>query len=133
MPVVFKETHPTLVIVDVMELKVEVPSSLAMQSQHDSAYKSLTMCKGLVAIAPNGFFVFISQMFVGSISDRSAFSGLWIPNLLVDVLPGKSLMADRGFEVQDLFLNSKLFLIIRVLKAHRKKKPFGSRCEEDSR
>ena len=71
MPSVFKEAYPsTFAILDATELFCEVPSSLSAQSQHYSSYKNHTTMKSLVAIAPNGAFIFMSELFTGSISDR---------------------------------------------------------------
>ena len=103
MPAAFKEMYPnTLAIIDATELKCETPSSLSLQSQLYSSYKSHTTLKGLVAIAPNGALVCVSELFAGSISDRQLFQESGILYLLGDVPEGKCLMADRGFEIQDL-------------------------------
>ena len=55
-----------------------------------------------MAIAPNGAFVFVSELFAGSISDCQLFQESGILDLLGDVPEGKCLMAERGFEIQDL-------------------------------
>ena len=71
MPFCFKESFPsTFSTIDATEIRCEVPSSLSLQSKLYSAYKSHTTHKGLVAIAPNGAFMFVSQLYMGSISDR---------------------------------------------------------------
>ena len=67
--------------------------------------------KSLVAVATNGVFVFVSQLFTGSISDRDLYLRSGIDDLLKKVLPGKSLMADRRFEIQDLILKRDLLNI----------------------
>ena len=86
----FKETYPsTFAVIDATELKCEIPSSLSLQSQHYSSYKSHTTVKGLVAVAPNGAFVFVSQLFAGSISDRQLFIESGICDRLEDVPRGK--------------------------------------------
>ena len=111
MPASFKEAYPTtFAILDATELFCEVPSSLSSQSQHYSAYKSHTTMKSLVATAPNGSFIFISKLFTGSISDCDLFVQSGIDRLLQKVTPGKSLMVDRGFEIQDLILKYHLLL-----------------------
>ena len=95
-------------IIDATELKCEVPSSLSLQLQHYSAYKSHCTYKCLVAVAPNGSFIFVSEMYTGSISDQQLFLDSGIMDLLKHVPQGKSIMADRGIEVQDLVANSNL-------------------------
>ena len=109
MPKSFKAEYPnTFAIIDATELKCEVPSSLSLQSQHYSAYKSHCTYKCLVAVAPNGSFIFVSEMYTGSISDQQLFLDSGIMDLLKHVPQGKSIMADRGFEVQDLLAKSNL-------------------------
>ena len=54
-------------------------------------------------VAPNGAFVFITEFFTG-ISDRKLFIESGILELLKTVPAGKSIMADKGFEIQDLLL-----------------------------
>ena len=120
MPAAFKISYPnTVAIIDATELKCEVPSSLSLQSKHYSAYKSHTTLKGLVAIAPNGSFIFLSQLFGGSISDRALFEKSGVLRLLDSVPPGKSVMADRGFEVQDLLVKPGLILNAPPFKGSR--------------
>ena len=105
MPTCFKDTYPdTFVIVDATEIHVEVPSSLSLQSQNYSSYKSHTTHKGLLGIAPNGCITFVSELYTGSISDREITIDSGILNLLKSVSPGKAVMADRGFEIQDLLV-----------------------------
>lgn len=120
MPDAFRRAYPdTFCIVDATELRCEIPSMLSLQSQHYSSYKSHTTVKGLVAIAPNGTFVFISQLFTGAISDRQLFEESGILPLLELVPRGKSIMADRGFEVQDLLVKSGLLLNAPPFKGSR--------------
>ena len=113
MPAAFTEMYPnTFATIDATELKCETPSSLSLQSQLYSSYKSHTTLKGLVAIAPNGAFVFVTELFAGSISDRQLFQESGILDLLGDVPEGKCLMADRGFEIQDLLVKFNILLNI---------------------
>ena len=55
--------------------------------------------------SPNDSFIFISELSTGSIGDRQLFERSGILKLLDSVPPGKSLMADRGFEIQDLLVS----------------------------
>ena len=71
MPEVFRVCYPKVfIIIDTTELWVQTPSELSTQSQHYSDYKSHTIVKGLVGIASNGAFIFLSQLYTGAISDR---------------------------------------------------------------
>lgn len=67
MPLQFKSEFPrTLTIIDCTELKTQKPSSLKLQSQMYSDYKSGTTIKGLIACDPMGNIVFVSEFFTGS-------------------------------------------------------------------
>ena len=126
MPKPFQDAYPsTFCIIDATELRCQVPSSLSLQSQHYSNYKSHTTMKGLVGIAPNGSFVFISQLYTGAISDRQLVIQSGLLDLLDDVPAGKSIMADKGFEIQDLLVPSGLLLNIPPFKGP------GSLTEKD--
>ena len=101
LPVAFKQEYPaTFAIVDASELFLETPSDLQMQSSTWSNYKHHNTAKFLVACTPNGSISYVSPLFVGSISDveLTRVCGL------LEKLKGKSgvsIMADRGFTVQD--------------------------------
>ena len=113
MPHSFRENYPhTFIIIDATELRCQVPSSLALQAKLYSAYKSYTTLKGLVGIAPNGAFTFISRLYTGSISDRQLVMESGILSLLESVPEHKRVMADRGFDIQDLLVKHRLILNI---------------------
>ena len=101
MPACFKNTYPsTRVIIDCTELYVQVPSSLAIQSALYSCYKHRCTYKGLLGISPSGAVTFISQLYPGFIYDKEivARSGFLNPAFWE---AGDSVMADRGFNIQD--------------------------------
>ena len=60
--------------------------------------------KGLLTVAPNGAIISVSELFTGSISDRQLTIQSGIVEILKDVPPGKSIMADKDFDIQDLLL-----------------------------
>ena len=101
MPADFKEKFSsTRVIIDCTEVFIEMPSSLLLNSELFSSYKSHVTLKALVGIAPSGAITFISQLYTGSISDREIVlrSGL----LSQSFDDGDSVMADKGFQIQDI-------------------------------
>ena len=60
MPGAFKERYPkTIAIVDATKIKVNIPSSLLLQSQTYNSYKSANTFKGLLAISPAGHVTFV--------------------------------------------------------------------------
>ena len=102
MPQVFKDTYPsTRVIIDCTELFCQRPSSLTIQSSLFSHYKHHVTYKGLVGIAPSGGITFVSELYDGSISDVEIVKrcGILQKELWSD---SDSLMADRGFTIQNL-------------------------------
>ena len=55
MPEGFKKLYPsTRLILTCTQIFVQTPTSLLLQSQHYSTYKSNTTLKGLIGITPNG-------------------------------------------------------------------------------
>lgn len=101
MPAAFVEKYRTTrVLLDATEIRCDVPSSMVTQSDVYSHYKSTHTFKGLVAVAPSGVLTFASELFTGSMSDRECVikSGF----LDLDFEPGDSIMADKGFRIEDL-------------------------------
>ena len=101
MPAGFKEKFPsTRVIIDCTEVRCEMPSSLWLNSELFSSYKNHVTLKALVGIAPSGAITFVSQLYTGSISDREIVirSG-FLSQKLED---GDTVMADKGFQIEDL-------------------------------
>ena len=101
LPVSFKQDYSTTyAIIDASEWFLETPSDLQMQSSTWSNYKHHNTAKYLIACTPNGSVSYVSPLYVGSISDveLTRISGF------LDKLkgkPGVSVMADRGFTIQD--------------------------------
>ncbi|XP_057294615.1 uncharacterized protein LOC130623142 [Hydractinia symbiolongicarpus] len=87
-------------IIDCVEFKIAVPSSLVIHKLMYSDYKSHTTVKVLVGIAPGGGFTFVSSAYPGSISDKNIVIkiGFLYPELWE---PGDAIMADRGFLIAD--------------------------------
>ena len=71
MPQKYVADFPTsMAIIDCTELYINKPSSLQVQSQCYSDYKSGTTVKGLLATDPRGAVIFVSELFSGFMSDR---------------------------------------------------------------
>ena len=100
MPTCFKSLYPDCRgIIDAYEIKVQAPSSLVLNSEMYSSYKSHTTYKGNVVISPSGEIIHISSLFEGSISDKELVKQ---SGLLPLLQPGDQIMADKGFVIQDL-------------------------------
>ena len=110
MPAVFQPKYPLKrVILDCTELFVGKPSCFRAQSDTYSTYKSHNTAKGLVAIAPNGALTFISDLNGCHCSEKIIVEHSGILQLLEE---GDSVMADRGFEIQDLLTPREVYLSI---------------------
>ena len=99
MPKGFKELYSTTrVIIDATEIYVEAPALPELQQMTFSSYKNNNTYKGLIGISPGRAITFISKLYPGSISDQM----LTRKSGLLDLLEkGDSVMADRGFNIQD--------------------------------
>lgn len=103
MPSDFQKKFPnTRVILDGSEVPIEKPSDLRNQSATWSNYKNRNTLKVMVGISPRGDISYISEVYGGATSDRQIVesSDLLRPGTFER---GDSIMADRGFIVQDLF------------------------------
>ena len=104
MPTQFKKLFPdTRVIVDATEIPIEKPANITDQSASFSTYKNRNTLKCLVGIAPRGLVTFVSEAYGGSASDRQILERSHLLNDPEKFSQGESIMADRGFQVQDLF------------------------------
>ena len=100
MPITFRMLYPTTrCIIDATEIFIQMPSNPTAQQLTFSSYKNHNTLKALVAITPSGAVCFVSDLFSGNISDKRlvAESGLL---KLLEV--GDSIMADRGFIIDDI-------------------------------
>ena len=110
LPEVFKgEFENIRCIIDCTEIKCQTPQDLEKQSELYSEYKSHNTFKGLVGISPNVWITFVSSLYGGSISDKEIVKN----SSFVDLLDQHDLiMADRGFDIQDLLAKKKVTLFI---------------------
>ena len=93
------ESYPnTRIIVDATEFSVQRPSSLYPRPVHFLPIRIRTV-KVLIGITPSGVMLFVSKCYEGSISDRKLVE---LSGLLENLEPGDEIMADKGFQIQDL-------------------------------
>ena len=99
MPENFKKDYPNNIIIDATELKVQCPSSLVLQSLSYSNYKSTNTFKSLVGVDAMGGFMFASQLYTGSISDKQIVKRSGFLDILErkknvnEIIEGDSIMA----------------------------------------
>ena len=93
-------------IIDASELKVKVPSALQKHCESYSASKSHTALKCPLGVDPKGEIMFISQLYKVPISDkpvvqRSGFLDILDKRVMVGEKKGDTVMADKGFDIQN--------------------------------
>ncbi len=86
-------------IIDCTEFYIETPYRLPSQRSTYSNYKSRNTLKLLLSISPIAHINFVSSLFTGSISDKEIIS----KSGFLAKQPGDVIMADKGFNVQDIF------------------------------
>ena len=84
-----------------MEFFINTPDSLVRQSATFSDYKSHNTVKCLIGIAPHGHVTFALPVFEGSASDRQIVEESGLLELLER---GDSIMADKGFKINELLV-----------------------------
>lgn len=119
----------TRVIIDCTEVRCQMPSSLQLNGELFSTYKNHTTLKGLIGISLSGAVTFVGQLYTGSISDREIVYRSGFLDLPFN--EGDSVMADKGFTVEDLLplgvkLNIPPFLCSFLVKC-LPKRLFGPR------
>ena len=108
MPKIFKGLYPTTrVVIDATEIFVDKPSLPNLQQMTFSNYKNNNTYKGLVEISPSGAITFVSNLFSGAISDKELTKR---SGILLLIEKGDSVMADRGFDIEEdlIFLQVRL-------------------------
>lgn len=101
-PIDFKKKFPsTRIIIDGTECPVKRPSMPVAQQSTFSTYKNRNTVKVLVGATPAGLVSYVSRAYGGSTSDRQIVERSNV--LLSGCEPGDSIMADKGFDVQDIF------------------------------
>ena len=96
-------------IIDCTEIKCEKPQDLQKQNEFYSEYKEHNTYKGLVGVSPNVWVTFVSNLYGGSISDREIVEKSHFADLLKHP---DEVMADRGFDIQDLLATKQVRLFI---------------------
>ena len=98
----FKAKFPrTRVIVDGTECPIHKVQQPIIQQASFSTYKNRNTTKVLVGCSPGGLVSYVSDAYCGAASDRQIVER---SSLLQACDSGDAIMADKGFNVQDLFI-----------------------------
>ena len=100
MPDCFRSLYTqTRCVIDATELFIETPSNPSAQQLTFSNYKNHNTLKALVGITPSGAVCFVSDLYGGNISDKK----LTVESDILKLFEcGDSIMADRGFNIEDI-------------------------------
>ena len=99
MPMVFRKHCPRcVVIIDCFEIFVDRPTDLLARAQTYSQYKHHNTVKYLIGITPQGTVSYISEGWGGRTSDKYITEHC---SLLCNLVPGDTVLADRGFDISD--------------------------------
>ena len=88
----------TTVIIDCFEIFIDKPINLMARAQTYSNYKHHNTMKVLIGIAPQGTISFVSEAWGGRTSDKLLTGNC---DILKNLLPGDSVLADRGFTTHE--------------------------------
>lgn len=99
MPSHFINHQNVYIIYDCTEFFIEKPSGLEAQAVTWSEYKHHCTIKSLIGVSPTGMTTYVSRAWGGRASDRHIVKN---ENILESIPEGMAVMADKGFEVEDL-------------------------------
>ena len=105
----FEKFPKTRVIVDGTECPIQRPKQPIAQQASWSTYKNKNTMKVLVGCTPGGLISFVSDAYCGSTSDRQIVERSSLPKMCD---PKDDIMADKGFNVQDIFMSSQVTINI---------------------
>jgi len=99
MPMSFRKHCPTCVVItDCFKIFFERPTALLARAQTFSSYKHHNTVKYLIGITPQGIVSFLSQGWGGQVSDKHLTEN---SGLLQNLLPGDTILTDRGFDIKE--------------------------------
>ena len=97
-------------------MEIETTQNFKNQGNIYSSYKSRTTAKVLIGVNPQGGASFISDAYEGAISDYAITEQCGI---LDYIEPGDMVLADRGFNIENLLVEKQATLVIPPYKSNR--------------
>ena len=107
-PEVYKNNPGLRAIIDCTEFYIQKPSLPSSQRRTHSSYKSRNTFKLFISLSPMLHINFISRLYSGCISDKEITKKC---GFLEALEPGDHVMADKGFNIQDLLALNHVRLI----------------------
>ncbi|XP_067023274.1 uncharacterized protein [Acropora muricata] len=101
-PSSFSQYSSCRIIIDCTDIEVATPSLMSQQNATYSSYRGMNSFKVLTGVAPNGVLTYVSNLYPGSISDKSIVQQ---SGLLKHFVAGDLILADKGFLIQDIVPN----------------------------
>ena len=107
-------------IINCTEFFIEKPFRISSQRSTFSSYKSRNTFKLLISMSPIPHINFVSNLYSGSISDKELTKQC---GFIDQLNAGDVIMADKGFNVQDLFAQKHVRLLAPPLMAKGRVSP----------
>ena len=96
-------------VIDCTEFFSQSSSDYKQKGNMFSNYKSHATVKALIGVSPAGAAMFVSDVYEGSISDRKIVEDSKFAD---NLLPGDTILADRGFLIEDICREKGATLVI---------------------
>lgn len=107
-PEVYKNNPCLRAVIDCTEFYIQKPSLPSSQRRTHRSYKARNTFKLFISISPVLHINYISQLYSGCISDKEITKKCGFIEALE---PGDQVMADKGFNIQDLLAPQHVHLI----------------------
>ena len=98
-PEIYRNNYCLRAIIDCTEFYIQKPSLPSSQRGTHSSYKARNTFKLFISISPALHINYVSKLFSGCISDKEITRRC---GFLEELKPGDEVMADKGFNIQDL-------------------------------
>ena len=87
------------IIIDCTDIEIATPKLMSQQSANYSTYRGMNSFKVFIGVAPNAVITYVSDLYLGSVSDKCIVQE---SGLLKHLVAGDLILADKGFLIQDM-------------------------------